>query len=129
MNVREWKRIAEREVKRYGERQAYVHGVEDAGGLITERFRESKRWIGAVDAVCAYLNRCDPEKERFFRAYYGIGEPRIVRRHDSAVSVAMRLHLSTATMYEWKSHVLSLVLLAAAQNGLLKPFDEAGAAE
>jgi hypothetical protein len=122
MNVREWKRIAETEVKRYGERTAFIKGVEDAGALLTDRYRESRRWVETVDAVCAYLHTHDPEKERFFRAYYGIGEPRMKRRNDSAVSIAMRLHLSTATLYEWKANVLSLVLIAAAQNGLMKPF-------
>ncbi|MBR0507291.1 MAG: hypothetical protein IJJ86_01630 [Clostridia bacterium] len=122
MNVRTWKRIAEKEVLHYKEHLAFQKGVEDAGGERTERYRTSKRWTDAVDAVCAHLHRNDPEKERFFRAYCGIGEPRIKRRNDSAVSVAMRLNISTSTLYKWRGEVLTLVLLAAAQNGVLKPF-------
>ena len=55
MNVREWKRIAEKEVCRFGDHLAFLKGVEDAGGPKTERYHRSRRWAETVRAVCAYL--------------------------------------------------------------------------
>ena len=121
MNVREWKRIAEKEVLRDGDRRAFMKGVEDAGGLKTERYLTCRRWVNAVDAVCAFLREHDPEKERFFRAYYGIGAPRIRCAKDGTVAVSMQLNVSRTTVYQWRGEVMTLVLLAAVQNGLFNP--------
>ena len=66
MNEKEWKRIAEREAKRYREHKAFQKGVEDAHGVVTDRYRRSVRWTLAVEYVLAYLHRVSEEKERFF---------------------------------------------------------------
>ncbi len=121
MNVREWKRIAEKEVCRFGDHLAFLKGVEDAGGPKTERYHRSRRWAETVRAVCAYLAVHDAEKERFFRTYYGIGTPKRGRR-PGIVAASLALHVSESTLYGWRREVLSLVLIAAAQTGALKPF-------
>ena len=120
MNVREWKRIAEKLVLHFRDDQAFMKGVEDAGGPKTERYDEAKRRVETVRGVCAYLKRYDPDKERFFRTYYGLDAPKKERR--SIVAASMDLHVSESSLFGWRREVLSLVLIAAAQNGVFRPF-------
>ena len=122
MCVKEWKRIAEWEATHYRERKAFLKGVADAACLMPARAMQYQRWVNAIDDVLAYLLRYAPEKERFFRLCYGIDGGRKQHDRKGMVSLSFAFHVSQSTLYQWKNDVLSLLLLAAAENGALKPF-------
>lgn len=122
MCVKEWKRIAEWEAAHYRERKAFLMGVRDAACVMPERAVLYERWVKAVETVLGYLKRHDPERERFFRLCYGVdgGKKRYDRK--GLVSLTFTFHVSQSTLYQWRNDVLSLLLIAAAQTGALKPF-------
>ena len=124
MCVKEWKRIAEWEALHYRERKAFLKGVRDAACVTTPRAEQYRRWVRAVDAVLMHLKRYDPEKERFFRLCYGIDGGRKLHDRKDMLSLTFPFHVSRSTLYQWKNDVLSLLLLAAAETGALKPFQD-----
>lgn len=123
MCVKEWKRIAERETKRYREKKAFLRGVSDAGSAGTERSDAVRRWVLAVDYVLEYLHRVSPEKECFMRLYYGLDGER--RRTDAKgmIALSFALHVSTSALYEWRKEILTLLVIAAAQTRALHPYE------
>ena len=125
MNLKDWKKLAEHEVYRYRDNEAYVQGVLDAGCLKGERMWRCAKWTLAVDHAMAYLKRTDPLKAQFFSRFFGLESP-LKRRSEarSIIKLSMELNVSTSTLYKWKSEALSLVLLAAAQTGALRPFTQ-----
>ena len=122
MHVREWKRIAEREATRYREHKAFLRGVEDAGGAVTERYRNSARWVKAIDDVLFYLHQNNGEQERFFRALFGIDGKRRYRGEKGMTALSFEFCVSVSQLYHWKSELLSLLLLAAVPAGALLPY-------
>ena len=120
--VKEWKRIAEWEAAHYRERKAFLKGVRDAGGEMTARAEQYQRWILAVENVLQYLHRHNPEKERFFRLYYGVDGGRRLYDGEGLVSLTFSFHTSQSTLYQWRNDVLSLLLIAASETGALQPF-------
>lgn len=122
MSAKEWKRIAEREARRYREHRAFVKGVRDAGSPGTERSRASERWVLAVDYVLNYLHRTDPEKERFMRSYLNLDGSRRTKR-SSIVALSLACCTSTSTVYAWRSELLSLLVIAATQTGAIVPYE------
>ena len=116
MDLNDWKKLAEREVSRYRDNQAYVRGVLDGGGTGGERMQRCARWVLAVDYTRAHLKRTDPQKAEVFSKLFGLNAAR------TAKAVSIELHMSITTVYRWKSEALSLVLLAAAQTGALRPY-------
>jgi hypothetical protein len=122
MCVKEWKRIAEWEVLHYREHKAFLKGVEDAACVMTERAEQFKRWVEAVERVLVYLNRYAPDKERFFRQCYGIDGDRKMYDKKGMLRLTFLFHVSQSTLYQWRDEVLSLLLIAAAENGALQPF-------
>ena len=123
MNVKECKRIAEREAKRYREHKAFIKGVEDAGGVVPERYGQSLRWVVATDLVLRYLHRYDEEKERFFRLYFGIDGDR--RRGDrrGMIELSFVCSVSASALYEWRKELRTLLVIAAAQTGAMRPYE------
>ena len=122
MHVKEWKRIAEQEALRYREHKAFIKGAEDGGGGVSERYRQSVRWVLAVDYVLEHLHRTDAEKERFFRLCYGIDGTRRRLDQKGMVALSFALNASTTTLYRWRREAVSLLLIAAAQTGALRPY-------
>lgn len=122
MCVKEWKRIAEWEAMHYRERKAFLKGVTDAGCGKTARAAQYERWVAAIETALQYLNRHDPEKERFFRLCYGLDDGRALYRKKGMVPLTFLFHAGQSTLYEWRNEVLTLLLLAAAETGALKPF-------
>ena len=122
MCVKEWKRIAEWEAMHYRERKAFLRGVRDADGSMTARAEQYRRWVVAIDGVLLHLKRYEPEKERFFRLYCGIDGGGKQHRRNGMVALTFVFHVSESTLYQWKNDVLSLLLIAAAETGALKPF-------
>ena len=122
MCERDWKRIAEREAARYREHKAFIRGVEDAAGAVTERYRRSVKWVAAIEAVLDYLQQHDREQERFFRRLFGIDGTRRYRGEKGMRALSTELCVSLSALYRWKNNLLSLLLLAAAQTGALRPY-------
>lgn len=122
MCVKEWKRIAEWEASHYRERIAFLKGIEDAGGEFTTRAAQYRKWVRATDYVLDYLKRNDEEKERFFRICYGLDGGRKRNDQKGILALTFEFHVSQSTLYQWKTEILSLLLIAAAQTGALKPF-------
>ena len=122
MQVNDWKRIAEREAKRYRENKAFMRGVMDAGASDSPRYRQKMKWVTAVDCVLAYLKQTDAEKERFFRLCYGIDGTRMRLGEKAMVAMSFEFHVSITTMYRWRSEQASLLVIAAAQTGALRPY-------
>ncbi|MBQ1820735.1 MAG: hypothetical protein II117_03930 [Clostridia bacterium] len=122
MCVKECKRIVEREAKRYREHKAFIRGVEDARETVPERYRESVKWVLTVDYVLAYLHRVNEEKERFFRFYFGVDGER--RRTDKGgmIALSFEFHTSASAMYAWRKEMRTLLVIAAAQTGALRPY-------
>ena len=61
MNLREMKRIAEKEVERYRESAAFVRGYLDGGGAgDSARYAERQRWVWAIDRVRERLRTANP---------------------------------------------------------------------
>ena len=122
MCVKEWKRIAEWEALHYRERKSFLKGFADAAGEPTARAVQYRRWVGAVENVRALLKRTDPEKERFFGLMYGLDGGRKLYDKKGLLSLTFSFHASLSSLYQWRNEVLSLLLIAAAETGALKPF-------
>ncbi|MBQ2201595.1 MAG: hypothetical protein II412_03415 [Clostridia bacterium] len=122
MCVKEWKRIAEWEAVHYRERKAFLKGVEDAAGKMTPRAAQYRRWVEAVENLLVHLERTDPERARFFRLLYGLDGGRKQYDKKGLVSLTFSFHAAQSTLYQWRNEVLSLLLIAAAETGALKPF-------
>ena len=123
MDLKEWKKTAEQEVCRYRDSKAYVQGVLDSGGTGGEKMRQRARWVLAIEYVKEYLERTDPKKAYVFSALFGLDRPlRSKQLSRTAVELSIELHVSTTAVYQWKSEMLSLVLLAAAQTGAMRMY-------
>ena len=124
MDLKDWKKIAEREVYRYRDNRAYVRGVLDAGGAgESERMRRCARWTLAVDYAREYLEKIDPVKARFFVALFGLDQPKRRRSERQSITrLSFELNVTPAALYKWKAETLSLVLLAAVQTGALRVY-------
>ena len=123
MNVKECKRIAEREAKRYREHKAFIQGVEDAHGVVPERYGQSLRWVLAADLVLRYLHEYDEEKERFFRLYFGIDGDRRRGGKRGMIELSFLLNVSASALYEWRKEIRTLLVIAAAQTGAMRPYE------
>ena len=122
MCVKEWKRIAEWEAMHYRERKAFLKGVRDAACETSSRAEQYRKWVRAIERVLLHLSKNDPEKERFFRLCYGIDDGRKQYDKKGMLSLSFAFHVSQSTLYQWRNEVLSLLLIAAAETGALKPF-------
>ena len=124
MDLKTMKTIAERELFRYRDNKAYVQGVIDAGGDPRSlRFPARAAWALAVEYAVGHFERTDPAKAAFLSAFYHLERPpkRFAPKRTMS-GVAMRLHVSDATLYRWKNEVLTAVVFAAIQTGALRPF-------
>ena len=81
-----------------------------------------QKWVLAVDYVLAYLHRTDAAKERFFRLCYGIDGTQKQLNEKSMVALSFACNASVNTLYRWRSEQTTLLLIAAAQTGALRPY-------
>lgn len=106
---------------------ARPHRLEDApAGAAMETYRKAKRWIWAVEAVEKLLLERHAYKHAFFVTYYGLHKPRFGHT-DRAILFRLcdQLHASRSTLYAWKREIQTLLVLAAVQQGALRPYGEA----
>ena len=122
MYVNDWKRIAEQEAKRYRENKAFIQGVLDGGGIVSDRYRSKQKWVLTVEYVLGYLHRTDAEKERFFRICYRIDGTKRRLNEKGMVALSFEFNVTVSTLYRWRSELASMLLIAAAQTGALRPY-------
>lgn len=124
MDLKDWKRIAEREACRYRDRKAFLKGALESGRHVeTPRIAEAARWTAAVEYAEAHLGRQDAEKARFFRELYGLDRPAgRYRGKKSVEALSVKLHAAPASLYRWRSEALTVLVLAAIQTGAIRPY-------
>lgn len=81
-------------------------------------------WVRAIDAARAYFRTTDPLKERFMCRLFGLEKP--IPRNQSTRLRMMQLELdlsvSESTLYKWREDIFEIVLYAAIESGLIRPF-------
>ena len=81
-------------------------------------------WIRAIDAARSYFRATDPIKERFMCRLFGLEKP--LPRNQSLRSRMMQIELdlsvSESTLYKWREDIFEIVLYAAIESGLIRPF-------
>lgn len=84
----------------------------------------AKGWICAIDAARRMLAANLPEKERAMNRLFGLDVPipRYQPTRERVVKLAMDFCISESTLYAWREDLLSLVLMAAAELGVIAPF-------
>ena len=106
---------------------AGMHPTHGGAADASARAGEAALWVRAVDATRRELNRQSPARAAFFADYYGLDAP---RRRLSVASRLWRLsekyHMTEDALKTWRREALDLLILAATQLGLLRPFDGCG---
>lgn len=123
MHVKDWKRIAEQQARRYREHKAFLRGIRDAGSPGTDRSRMAERWVLAVDYVLEYLHRNDAAKEQFMRDYLCLDGKRLRKDEKGMVALSFVYSVSPSTLYDWRRELLTLLVIAAAQTRALIPYE------
>lgn len=81
-------------------------------------------WLRAIDAARAYFRGIDPVKERFMVRLFGLETPlpRSQSTRERMIRLGMELCVSESTLYKWREDIFEIVLYAAIEAGLLRPF-------
>lgn len=123
MDIKKMKRIAERELFRYRDNCAFLQRVWEAGGKLDRV--SCTAWVKAINSARAHFAKTDPVKESFFATYYRLDRPSSrYRRKGTNTAIALQFHISPSTLYHWRNEILTIVILAATQNGALRPDDK-----
>lgn len=123
------RKIAAGHARSYGNYKAYLRGYGEGSAAAgrpgdSERARIRAGWVSAVEAVRRRLEETDPEKGEVFVRLFdldGVGR----NSQSRVIRLAMDLHTSPANIYRWRENILDQLILAATQQGLLRPFDTA----
>lgn len=88
-------------------------------------------WVRVIDEARACIRAADPVKERFMSRLFGLDAPipRNQRARERMVKLAIDLCVSESTLYKWRENILEIVLYAAIEAGLVRPFGLRGADE
>ena len=111
---------AKRQLTNYRRNQSRVYrgaALRADGGIV-------RGWIRAIDAARAYFRAMNPLKERFMCRLYGLETPLPRNQPVRARMIKLSLELSVAesTLYKWREDILEIVLYAAIESGLIRPF-------
>lgn len=81
-------------------------------------------WVAAIEGARALLLAEMPEKERAMTRLFGLDAPipRYQQVRARMIRLRMELHVSEATLYKWQEDILRLVLGAAIEAGVIRPF-------
>lgn len=81
-------------------------------------------WICAIDAARAYFAATDPAKERFMCRLFGLESsvPRRQPTRERMIRLSIELCVSESTLYKWREDIFEIVLYAAIEEGLMRPF-------
>ncbi len=123
---KKWRMTADKQAREYRKNKAYIQGVSDAGNTghaPSKKFLETAHWIWVVEAVRQQLRDTHPDKLRFFVVYYGLDAPRYGRSdHATVLRLSEKLHVSRSTLCTWRQEIQYMMVVAAAQAGLISPF-------
>ena len=89
-----------------------------------DRRANAEAWASAIESVRALLAAEMPEKERAMTRLFGLDAP-IPRRqqvHARMIHLSNELHISEQTLYKWRDDILRLVVCAAVEAGVIRPF-------
>lgn len=84
----------------------------------------TQKWIRAIDMVRSYFRETDPMKERFMNRLFGLETaiPRNQLMRSRMIQLVLELNVSESTLYKWREDILEIVLYAAIESGLIRPF-------
>lgn len=111
---------AKRQLLNYRRNTARVYRSPELraeGGAVLE-------WIQAIDAARAYFRSTNPTKERFMCRLFGLETPipRSQPTRARMIQLGLELAVSESTLYKWREDVFEIVLYAAIESGLIRPF-------
>lgn len=111
---------AKRQLLNYRKNTARVYrspALRAEGGALQE-------WIRAIDAARAYFRATNPLKERFMSRLFGLETPipRNQLTRARMLQLEQELAVSESTLYKWREDILEIVLYAAIECGLIRPF-------
>lgn len=81
-------------------------------------------WACAIEAARSYFYAENPVKERFMCRLFGLETPlpRNQPVRERIIRLSIELSVSESTLYKWREDVLEIVLYAAIESGLVRPF-------
>ncbi len=81
-------------------------------------------WIRVIDAARAYFRATNPTKERFMCRLFGLETaiPRNQPARARMIQLGLDLAVSESTLYKWREDIFEIVLYAAIETGLIRPF-------
>ena len=81
-------------------------------------------WIRVIDAARAYFHATNPTKERFMSRLFGLETviPRNQPARARMIQLGLDLAVSESTLYKWREDIFEIVLYAAIETGLIRPF-------
>ncbi len=84
----------------------------------------TQKWIRAIDMARSYFRETDPVKERFMSRLFGLETaiPRNQLMRLRMLQLVLELNVSESTLYKWREDILEIVLYAAIESGLIRPF-------
>ncbi len=83
-------------------------------------------WVRAVEQVLAMYREIQPEKARAMERIFGLSHPvpRCRNNRTRMLALAEDFCVAESTMYKWRDEIIFATMLAAAQSGALKPFQQ-----
>lgn len=126
LSMCELRRDAERRLRSYRKTCMQLRNARFDGGdrARTPTMSEKKRMRAdkrVVDRVRRYLKKTDPLLERFMTRYFALSAPeRRMSRRLLHVKLMEEYNVSDSTLYKWKAEVLSLVVVAGVEEGLVR---------
>lgn len=112
--------LAKRELLDYRRNRAML-AAHTLRGAERER---AMAWGLAIEGARAFLFETMPEKERAMTRLFGLDTP--IPRYQQArarmIRLSMELHVSEPTLYKWREDILQIVLAAAIEAGVIRPF-------
>ncbi|GEM_PF-2136875 len=83
-----------------------------------------QEWVRAIDEARACIRAADATKERFMCRMFGLEAPipRGQSVRERMIKLSMELCVSESTLYKWREDILSVVLFAAIEADLIRPF-------
>ena len=83
-------------------------------------------WVRAVEQVLSMYQQIQPEKARAMERLFGLRYPvpRCQNNRARMHALAKDFCIAESTMYKWRDEIVFATMLAAAQNGAVRPFQQ-----
>jgi hypothetical protein len=81
-------------------------------------------WVRAIDTARGYFCDLCPTKERFMCRLFGLETPipRNQTTRERMIKLSLELNVAESTLYKWREDIFEIVLYAAIEAGLIRPF-------